>query len=354
MPETFRKKGVEIFSVGKWNGDEYTHDDLNEMVKAFEETKQGAQPYLKLGHDPKQKLVQEDGLPAAGWIEKMYIVGDKLVADFCDIPKKIYDLIEMKAYKKVSCEIFWNLKIGSKTYKRMVAAVALLGANTPGVMNLSDIMAMYKSVGKDCDDIKAYDNALEFSDSEIKNLKGGKMEKTEKEVKLEYDLQKTESELKATNEKLSEAEKLQAAKDKEIADLKKFKADAEAKEQQLLADAKAANLKTFVGELKAEKLCTPSMEPLVTQLLGDEKKEYSVKIQEKEQKLSKEQLFKETLKLFKAASEVNFEESSEQGEEKTEQKNYENMDKKAKEYMEKNGCSYGQAMKAVMKEQKQK
>lgn len=92
MPESFKIQGVEIFSVGNWNGDDYTHDDLYEMVRAFDDNKVGARPHLKLGHDDKQELIQRDGMPAAGWIEKLYVVGDKLVADFSDIPKKIFEL----------------------------------------------------------------------------------------------------------------------------------------------------------------------------------------------------------------------------------------------------------------------
>lgn len=351
MSQTYKQTGVEIFSVGNWNGDDYTIEDLNTMVAAFEETKQGAQPFLKLGHDPKQKLIQADGLPAAGWIERIYVRGNKLFADFTDIPKKVYDLIQAKAYKKVSSEIFWNIKVGEKTYKRMLAAVALLGADTPGVMNLNDILAMYSNEGKIGENLKIYDNAFEVLTSKPNNNEGkDNMEKTEKEIKLEYDLQKSETDLKAATDKLTEAERLQAEKDAEIAQLKKFKADAEAKEQQLLADAKAAQLKTFIGELKAEKLCTPAMEGLVAELLGPEKKEYSVKIADKDEKLSRENLLKETLKLFKAASEVNFEESSSHDYSKDQANKSDIMDKKAKEYMAKNGCTYGQAMKAVMKE----
>ena len=172
MSQTYKQTGVEIFSVGNWNGDDYTIEDLNTMVAAFEETKQGAQPFLKLGHDPKQKLIQADGLPAAGWIERIYVRGNKLFADFTDIPKKVYDLIQAKAYKKVSSEIFWNIKVGEKTYKRMLAAVALLGADTPGVMNLNDILAMYSNEGKIGENLKIYDNAFEVLTSKPNNNEG--------------------------------------------------------------------------------------------------------------------------------------------------------------------------------------
>ena len=36
---TYDIKDVEIFKVGKWNGDEYTNKDLDNMVKAFDQLK---------------------------------------------------------------------------------------------------------------------------------------------------------------------------------------------------------------------------------------------------------------------------------------------------------------------------
>lgn len=357
MPESFKIQGVEIFSVGNWNGDDYTHDDLYEMVRAFDDNKVGARPHLKLGHDDKQELIQRDGMPAAGWIEKLYVVGDKLVADFSDIPKKIFELITSKAYRKVSSEIYWNIKVGEKAYKKMLAAVALLGADNPGVMNLNDILAMYKKkYGSEYDKLTV-DNKLEFEIDQA-NLKGAIMAKTESEIKLEIDLQAKEAELKTYNQKLADAEKAQADKDAEITELKKFRADAEAKaeqaekeKQELLANAEKAKLEKFVTELKADKLCTPAMAPLITELLGPEKKEYSLKgTDDKEVKHTKESLLKEALKLYKAAAEVNFEESSTEGDANSKNDNDDEIDKKAKEYMSKHeGVSYGQAVKIVQK-----
>ena len=145
----FKKKNVydiddvEIFSVGKWNGDEYTEQDLDDIVKAFNEIGGQIKPFLKLGHDNKQKLIQEDGLPSAGWITKLKRKGNKLVATFSNIPKKIKELIDKKAYGRISSEIYWNVKINNKNYRRALKAVALLGANTPAVNSLDDWVDLY-------------------------------------------------------------------------------------------------------------------------------------------------------------------------------------------------------------------
>lgn len=332
MPQLFKKQNVEVFSVGEWNGDEYTLADLNEMVVAFEETKAGMQPYLKLGHDPKQKLIQADGLPAAGWIERLYVRGEKLIADFGDIPKKVFELIQNQAYKKVSCEIFWNSKFNGKEYRRVLSAVALLGADTPGVQNLSDILALY-GVESVPANLKIY-NAFEFSDSKL-NQKGGNMPEKELQDKLESDLKLAQDALKAS--------------ETEIAELKQFKADAEAKALVAEQEAQAAKIKAYVAELKAEKLCSPAMEGLVTELLGETKKEYTVKLNDKEEKLSKEQMLKETLKLFKAAAEVNFAENSSTGDDKSKENTDQEINAKAEAYAVEHKVNYSKALKEILK-----
>jgi len=141
--ELMSLQGVEIFSEGVWNGDKYSVSDLKEMEKNFKLLDGKIQPFLKLGHDNQQKIIQNDGLPAAGWISNVYVLGNKLLADFKDVPKKIYDIIKRKAYKRVSSEIYWDFEDGGKKYKRVQKAVALLGGDTPAVTSLADIQALY-------------------------------------------------------------------------------------------------------------------------------------------------------------------------------------------------------------------
>lgn len=346
-------QGVEIFSAGTWNEDVYTVDDLHEMVRAFNENSSGARPRMKLGHDPKQKVAKEllksDGQPAVGWIEKLYVKGEKLVADFADIHEKVFSAIQKKAYRKVSSEIFHNIKIGEKTYKKMLAAVALLGADTPGVLNLEDIMSSYSKFDASYEKLAVNETGFE-TDPEIKKEKTNMPpEKTEAEIKLEFSLQQKEKALEDANAKAEALEKEKQDSEKEIADLKEFKAKAEKEKQELLVAAEVARVDKFTSELVNDKLCTPAMKPLITELLGPEKKEYSMKVADKEVKASKEEILKEALKLFKAAKDVNFDESSSNGDNGSKNKEAE-LDKKAKEYQAKNKVSYGQAMKAVMRE----
>lgn len=141
--KTYDISDVEIFAAGKYNGDEYSIADLDAMVESFAELSGKIKPFLKLGHDENQKLLQKDGMPAAGWITGLKRAGDKLMATFSAVPEKIYELIAAKAYGRFSSEIYWNLKDGQKKYPRVLKAVALLGADTPAVQTLDDFINLY-------------------------------------------------------------------------------------------------------------------------------------------------------------------------------------------------------------------
>lgn len=141
--KTYVLDNVEIFESGKWNGDNYTEKDLDDIVIAFNDTRDALKPYLKLGHSNNQTLLQRDGFPAAGWVTSLKRKGKKLIAKLENVPEKIYSLIQNKAYGRISSEIFWNLNLNGKKYKRALKAIALLGADTPEVHSLNDFINLY-------------------------------------------------------------------------------------------------------------------------------------------------------------------------------------------------------------------
>lgn len=334
-------KGVEIFSAGTWNGDTYSIDDLKGMVEAFDKNKVAVRPFLKLGHDENQTLLQKDGYPAAGWIDRLYIMGEKLVADFSSIPQTIYDLITAKAYRNVSSEIYCNVSIGDESYKYMLGAVALLGADTPGVMNLSDIMAMYsKLVGND---IRIYNLTAPFG-CEIKESAMGK---TEAELKLEADLAEKAKEIEAIKKDFSKSQDEAKAKDAELIALRAEKELFVKKELELQQEATKAKIEKFTTELVSQQLASAAMKPYVSALLETEKKEYSFD----DKQLSKEDVVLEMLKLFKAYAEVNFVENSTAGandKKDTDKETHESILAYAAEHK----VSYGQATKAIISQKK--
>lgn len=325
-------KDVEIFSTGKWNGTEITDKDLDNIIHAFNNTK--LKPFLKLGHNEEQKLLKEDGLPAAGWVGSLKKIGNKLVADFVDIPQKIYELIKNKAYKKVSCEIFHNIQIDNQKYPRLLGAVALLGSNVPAVMNLSDILAMYSNNLGLCNDLKQAN--LKIYDH--------KQENEVKDKIMEDKLKKFELELKEGKDKLDKISKDIEVKNQKIDSLEKYKLEAEAKLQEAIQKEEQAGIDLYVNELVHGKLCSNAMKPLVKTLFENKD---SYKIDEKE--LNKKDIIKEILSLSKELVKVNFEEKTEEGD----KKDKENVvNDKIEKYQKENKCKYADAYKAVMKEEK--
>lgn len=136
---------VEIFKVGTWNGHTYTEGDLQKIVDNFNELFSTSilKPPLKLGHSKNQKLLQEDGYPAAGWITACKKIGDTIIATLADVPRRIAELIRNKAYKQVSCEMNLGGTWGGKVRDIVLKAVALLGGDIPAVESLADIEALY-------------------------------------------------------------------------------------------------------------------------------------------------------------------------------------------------------------------
>ena len=339
--------GVEIFSTGTWNTETYTTQDLDEMVRAFEENKGAFRPYLKLGHDEDQKLLQADGLPAAGWIGSIYRRGEKLLADFVDIPQKIYELIENRAYRKVSSEIYWNIDIKGALYPRMLAAVALLGADTPAVMNLADIMSMYGI--KDFGQIKIYATpentaTVRLHDYIPNSDQGEEMPKAEAELKLEIELQAEKDKALKLDEQLKAQKSEMSAKDAELETLRAAAAESEKKALDAEVKRQEAEVEAFITSLAAEKLISPAMKPYIQALMGVGKTEYAIA----DKKLSRAELVKETLKLHKA-TDVNTDEQTIEGEEQTGNL-LAKKEEKIQAYMEEHKCSYKAAYKAIERE----
>jgi hypothetical protein len=138
---------VEIFATGDWAGLTWTEKELDEIVKNFNELRDNIKPPVKLGHSSKQILAQEDGQPALGWVSGVKRNGNKLVAEFRDVPVILRELVQKGAYKRVSAEIYPRFErtvasrnLGKSDVKGCVlSAVAFVGADVPEVKTLEDL-----------------------------------------------------------------------------------------------------------------------------------------------------------------------------------------------------------------------
>lgn len=132
--------GAEIFAVGTWNGNTFTSQDLDAITTAFDALGLSGRIPLKFGHNSDQPLT--DGQPALGWVSRVYRQGDKLLADFIDMPTSIYEMVRAGMYKFVSIELLKNVKADTRTIPWVLDAVALLGADQPAVGTLKDLQSL--------------------------------------------------------------------------------------------------------------------------------------------------------------------------------------------------------------------
>lgn len=142
MPPRFSME-VEILKTGTFNGVKFTITDLDSIVDSFSKIGQDMKPPLKLGHNETQKILASDGLPAAGWITELKRKGDRLLAKIINIPEKIFNLIENGSLGRFSSEIFCNLYHRGQKFDRVLKAVALLGADTPAVSTMDDLIEFF-------------------------------------------------------------------------------------------------------------------------------------------------------------------------------------------------------------------
>jgi hypothetical protein len=139
-------KNAEIFTTGSHPGNgpgakrTWTETDLDGIVSVFDVAQQAGRVPLKFGHNEEQAVT--DGQPALGWVSRVWRQGNKLMANFVDMPSVVLDAIKRGLYKFVSVELLTNAKQGDATFPYMLDAVALLGADPPAVSNLADLQRL--------------------------------------------------------------------------------------------------------------------------------------------------------------------------------------------------------------------
>jgi hypothetical protein len=339
----------DIFSAGIWKGEEYTEEDLDEMINNFKRFSNFRVP-LKIDFFKNTKTVRHGGQPAVGWIKDLKRVGAKLYAHIVDIPKSIKELIENRAYRNVSSEIIHNFSNGGDFFGKILSGVALLGVEHPGVENLDEFAKIYQSeFDFSNSDVRSYvvDENLEFqSKQEVKKMSEQVIAVNDVEVKnLKAEKEQLESQLKQFQSKFDELETSKVKGDEELNKIK--------------AEKKATEIKHFVSAMETAGKILPAHKENVCAILENLEDTNMVKF-------SKDGETKEVsiVKMFQNFVEslpqlVNFDEKSKQGEIKTEKfaakdeteegsKEGQILDQKIKKYMSENkGVSYEEAYDKV-------
>lgn len=246
--ETADLDGIEIFEVGTWNGRKFIEKDLDTIAGTFQETKSVMKPFVKIGHGEDQRLLRNDELPAAGWIENVRRVGKKLLADFKKVPKRIGELIKVGAYRTRSAEIYQDIKLAGKTYPLALKAVAFLGGEMPAIGSLADVMALYS---------KEFEPALTFEagvKAEVYNFGNDKEDHVEMEVKeMQQKCDELEKKYSESQTKILTLEKeLKAAKESDIEKLRKDFTDSQAKVLELSKQVETSGSKIKEAEGKVQ------------------------------------------------------------------------------------------------------
>jgi len=345
MPKETFSTIKDIFAAGRWNGDEYTEADIDDLIKNFELLSQepNFKVPLKVDFFKETKEKHHGGQPAVGWITKLTKEGKKLFAQIDHIPKVVKELIEKKAYRQVSSEIRWNLKKGEQRLRRVLTGVALLGVEVPGVSTLEEFSALYSLELEEDEEVRSYifetkEGAM--TPEEIKKLQDEKAA-LEKSLQEQKDFTtKLEGEKKAAEAKLAEEAK---------------------KAADLANDQRKADIKAFVELKKTEGKILPAQEEKVIQVfeaLDDSKMVIFTNADKKEEQKSIRKVFEE---LFDSMPKIiDFAPKSKEGE-KTEEfvakpeseagtKESQELAFKAKKYMAENKCSYNDALVAVSKQ----
>lgn len=238
---------VEILRAGTWNGTKITAENLQQMIENFDAGI--IEPYLNLDHDDKftDKVKASLKVVALGWVSALRREGDRLFADFKQVPEKIAGLIENGAIKKRSVEFFRKgYKQNGSAYDNVLKAVSFFGADIPAVNNLSDeflvLQAVQEAEGESLKILIQENNMDEITlkKSEYENLVSVKATAE----KLEGEIVSLKSETEALKKSVSE-------KEAEILSLNKFKED---HEKQKALDLKAEAENFIVEAVKAGKI----------------------------------------------------------------------------------------------------
>jgi len=323
--QTYELKDVEVFGTGEWNGHKITDEDIDNIVNGTNEIIDKLKPRVKLGHSDKQELLKKTGLPAGGWITKLKRAGNKILVNIKEVPKVLYQLIKNGAYKRISSEILYDYTEPStrKKYKKVLSAIAFLGADLPAVTNLKDIAALYDSDEKA--QIIIYQKAEKYNCECIKcgyrketYIMPNGIKITELEGKKFVAVEDYEKVTK-------EAEESKGFKEKFEAEEKKAK-EAEEKLNKISKEKREAEIKTFIDDHCSDKdmRFLPKQKEVLMTLMESTSDEKKIKftVDDRETKLSQRELLEKFVELQPNFSDSIFaelskgEEEEEEGEEK--------------------------------------
>lgn len=114
MTETVELKAIPVFRTGQYPQGEFDEAFLQQLADSYDPTFHEAPNYLAHNDDAATSNL------AFGWIKRLFVKGDTLLADFANVPRRFAELVLAGRIKKRSVEIYGDLA-GKGPYVRAVA-----------------------------------------------------------------------------------------------------------------------------------------------------------------------------------------------------------------------------------------
>lgn len=153
----FEELETEVFEEGIHGGRKFTKADVEEAVKNYNDWgKDFIKSPLVLGHDEKQPLIQNMGMPSLGEMKSCRMVTKpngslSVIGKFSDVPKIAVQAIQQRRYRRLSPEIYENYSNpnldGGKPKGLSFRRISLLGADIPEIKTLADVVALGEDGG---------------------------------------------------------------------------------------------------------------------------------------------------------------------------------------------------------------
>ena len=123
----------------------FTLKDLNEFVANFEKFKGTHEPNVKISHSAQQLLLKElfkennielkEELPSLGFIKRLKVKGETLLADIDRIPKPLKEKVfGGKMFKTISPEILLNFRNKGEKFLKAISLT-----NNPSLRHIQDV-----------------------------------------------------------------------------------------------------------------------------------------------------------------------------------------------------------------------
>lgn len=253
----FEELTTEVFEEGTHGGREFTKADVEALVKNYNEWgKDLIKSPLVLGHDEKQPLIQNMGMPSLGEMVSCHTYvkpNGKLgvIGKFSDVPTIAKQAIQKRLYRRISPEIYQNFSNpnidGGKDKGLSFRRISLLGADIPEVKTLADVVAFGE------ENVKVF-----FAESEEETMTAEQIAALRKEIQdqLQAEADKKFNAFSEANKKELDALK---AENKQLKDDNASLATARAAD---LVASKSAKIAAFIESQKGAGKVLPAWEKL--------------------------------------------------------------------------------------------